>query len=224
MGSQGIQQEVERLLELLRSDTADERLEAATELRALGLRARGEVRIRGAALHAASPRLRDVNLEPALRALADAQWEVRKEVALAVGEWADERAVEVLGHLARTNPEWRVRIAAVEALSNIGGPMVVKLLTGIAKSDPYQDVRARALEGLGDLALAAWPELSEKQGDRIRGTVRTRGAPRIRGSSHAKPVSPEAASIMELLDDARFNDQSTLVRDAADATLAQLDE
>ena len=224
MDSQATQQEVQRLVELLRSRAVEQCLEAAIELKTSGVRTRGVVRTRGAVMHSATQRMEGLDFAPALEALADAHWEVRREVSLAVGEWGDELSVEVLGHLACTDSEWRVRVAVAEALANIGGPQAVVVLKRMAQTDPHQEVRAKGVEGLGNLALATWPELADKPARDARGPVRTRGAIRVRGARPSKRVHPEAEAILDLLDQLRFYDQSSVVRDAADATLARLDE
>lgn len=219
MDSQIIAKEVRRLLDLLRSQAVQQRLDAATELKSIGVRTRGAARTRGTVTQSATKPIEEIDLTPAFEALADAHWEIRQQVALAVGEWGDELAIEVLKRLAYTDPEWRVRVAVAEALANIGGPKAIEILKHMAQADPHQDVRARAIEGLGDLALATWPELAEKQ----REISHPRGV-RVRGASPSKRLSPEAEAILELIDELRFRDHSSYVREVADKTLGRLDE
>jgi HEAT repeat protein len=211
------QQEVQRLLDLLRSKVIEERLKAARQLKEIGVRTRGG-RTRGVVSKPASKPIEALDLTPAMEAIKDAHWEVRREVALALGEWGDEVAVKVLEHLARQDPDWEVRSAVAQALANIGGPRAVEVLKYMATTDPDPRARKAAVEGLAGLALTTWPEFCP------RGAVRTRGAVRIRGARPSKRVSPEADAILKLLDDLRFQDSSSIVRDAAEGALAQLDE
>jgi HEAT repeat protein len=231
MEQQVSREEVKRLLELLRSQAAEERLRAATELKSMGVNARGAVRTRGAVTQPAARPLEEIDLTPAMEALSDAQWDVRREVALAVGEWGDKLAIEVLERLARTDSEWRVRATVAEALANIGGPKAVENLTYMVKKDPHPNPVERAMEGLGDLALATWPDSLGPAAPERSGAVRTRGGAvrtqrqgRVRGTSPSGRVNPEADAILDLLDEVRFRDPSPSVREAADATLARLDE
>jgi HEAT repeat protein len=216
------QQEVQRLLDLLRSQITEERLHAAQELKAMGVRVRGAVRTRGAVTQPASKPIEALDLTPAMDAIHDAHWEVRREVALALGEWGDGVALEVLERLARNDPEWRVREAVAEALATIGGAKAVELLTSMVKTDPHPRPAERALKGLGDLALATWPDQLRRK--EPFAAVRTRGAIRMRGASPSKRSSPEADALLALFDEMRFHHPHPSVREVADDTLAQLDE
>lgn len=168
------------------------------------------VRTRGAATTCLEDVMEQLIAQPA---------DVRREVISALGEQADELAVNVLERLAKREPEWRVRLLIVRALAEAGGPHAIEVLKGLARSDPSEDVRTEAVQALGDLALAAWPQL----GVRTRGAPRVRGAVRVRGMAPSKSVGPEADAILSLLDQIRSLDPSVRVREAAEDTLGKLD-
>jgi HEAT repeat protein len=182
--------EVRRWVELLRSEAQEDKLKAASQLGRIGVRTRGPVVTRGSLSASAKARMAKEQLNVALRALSDKHTEVRKEVAFAIGEWADEIAVTVLSELAQRDEDVRVRIAATDALAKIGGPAVVKMLQVIARKDPHEDARASAISGLGNLALASVPTRSETLPARTRGAVRTRGAARTRSTQAVRRSSP----------------------------------
>lgn len=188
------------------------------------MRTRGATRTRGAVTQPASKPIQALDLSPALDAIDDAHWEIRREVALALGEWGDEVALKVLERLARNDTEWRVREAVAEALATIGGAQAVELLTYMVKTDPHPRPAERALKGLGDLALATWPEQLKAEPEEQRAAVRTRGAIRVRGASPSKRISPEADALLALLDEVRFHHPAPSVREVADEILARLDE
>lgn len=218
------QQEAQLLLDLLRSQVANERLRAAKELEEAGVRTRDAVRTRGVMTQPASKPIQELDLTPAMEAIHDAHWEVRRDVALALGAWGDEVALEVLAQLARHDSEWRVREAVAEALATLGGARAVELLTHMVKTDPHPRPAERALKGLGDLALATWPEQLGPVRKESPVPVRTRGALRVRGASPSRRVSSEADALLALLDEVRFRHPSSSVREVADDTLARLDE
>ena len=222
MESETLREEVQRLLHLLRNTAGETRRQAAAALQDLGVRVRGGARIRGAVTRAAAQPIAAFDLTPALEALTDAQWEVRREVACALGQWGDELAIEALSRLVHSEPEWRVRVAVADALADIGESQAVESLTSIARRDPHEEVRVHAIEGLGRLALNTWPVLATHI--RQRGAVRTRGGIRVRGASPSKRISPEADAILALLDQTRSTDPSARVRAAADDALGSLDE
>lgn len=211
------QKEVQRWVELLRSQASEDRLQAAAQLGRLGIRTRGAVRTRGSLSASAQARTGNENLRIALEALADAHPAVRREVAFAMGEWADEVAVSLLQELARKDEDAEVRIAAAEALAKIGGPQAVAALQAVAREDAHEDARAAAIIGLGSLALASAPQPKGPATPRTRGAVRTRGAA---APSH----NPEVQKILNLLQDVCQSDSSGYVRDLADNTLAGLSD
>jgi len=218
------QQEAQKLLDRLRSQASEERLRAAKELREMGVHTRGAVRTRGAVNQPASKPIQTLDLTPAMEAISDAHWEVRREVALALGEWGDEVALEVLKRLTRNDSEWRVREAVAEALATIGGAKAVDLLTDMVKTDPHPRPAERALKGLGDLALVTWPDQLRPVDREASAAVRTRGAVRVRGASPSRRINPDADALLALLDEARFRHPNPSVREVADDTLARLDE
>jgi HEAT repeat protein len=210
------QKEVQHWVELLRSQASEDRLKAAAQLGRLGIRTRGAVRTRGSLSSPAQARTGTENLKVALQALSDAHPSVRREVAFAAGEWANEAAVSVLQELTLEDEDAQVRIAAAEALAKIGGPLAVAALQVVAQKDAHEDVRAAAIIGLGSLALASGPQTKAPAVRRTRGAVRTRGA--------AAPLrNPEVQKILKLLQDVCQEDPSGYVRDLADHTLAGLD-
>jgi HEAT repeat protein len=175
------------------------------------------VRVRGPGIH------RGVvtdQLKPIMEKLIEQHLDVRREVIIILEEQGDELAIEVMGRLAKRDPEWRIRQLIAEHLARIGGPDAVEILKDMARTDPSEDVRAEAIQGLGNMALAEWPALAV----RTRSVPRVRGGIRIRGAAPSKSISTEADAILELLDQIRFKDLSSYVRDIADDTLASLDE
>lgn len=149
--------DVERWIELLRSGASTERLEGATELASLAVRTRskGAVRTRGSATRAAPSRLPEPAVfSAALEAFKDQHSEVRSAVAFALGELADERAVQALRQIAGSDEDQAVRGEAVDALGKIGGKMAVVGLAATGRTDASDDVRVRAVRALADLARA----------------------------------------------------------------------
>lgn len=147
--------DVERWIELLRSGASTERLEGATELASLAIRTRnkGAVRTRGSATKPAPSRLpQGVGLSGALEAFEDQHSEVRSAVAFALGELADERAVQALRRIAESDEDPAVRGAAVDALGKIGGKLAMGALRATAGADANDDVRVRAVRALAELA------------------------------------------------------------------------
>jgi len=47
--------------------------------------------------------------EPLIKALKDKDWEVREQVARALGKISDVRAVEVLSHIVRKSQDWKIQ-------------------------------------------------------------------------------------------------------------------
>lgn len=149
--------DVQQWIDLLRSSVSTERLKGASELANLAIRTRtrGAVRTRGGISRAAPSRLpSNVDLSAALDAFRDQHIEVRRAVAFALGEWADETAVEVLSRIAEADPDSSVRGEAIDALGKIGGLRAVEVLKTAAQTDLGAEVRIRALRALADLAQA----------------------------------------------------------------------
>ena len=204
-------EEVEKWVELLRSSVATERLKGAQELASLGVRTRGAVRTRGTISRPAPSRIPEgVDFSAVMEAFEDQHFEVRREVAFALGEWADEAVVTILSEIAETDPEPVVRKEAVNALGKIGGSEAVKTLTKLAKTASNEAVRWQAISALGELVLAEAERLQVERGERP-GPVRTRG---IRGAISSLPeVSEEAKKVLRLLEEISQEDPSTYVRD-----------
>ena len=220
MGEKIYPEKVKKWVDLLRNEA--DRLRAAAELGRMGIRTRGPgVMTRGTLREPAQPRVEGVDFTPAINALKDQSPEVRREVAFALGEWADETAIDVLALLAtgdNYDPDPSVRSAVVDALGKIGGQKAVSTLQQVAMDDPEEDVRIRAIGALGSLAAKEQPELVATRGP----IVRTRGGVRTRGATIT--ISPEAQEVLDLLREIRESDSSSYVRDIADETLADLGE
>jgi HEAT repeat protein len=78
--------------------------------------------------------------------LKDADWVVRREAAITLGEMGDERCVEPLGRALRDG-DWQVREVAIEGLGQIGSP-AVELLIKLLRD---WDVRKYAIAALGKI-------------------------------------------------------------------------
>jgi HEAT repeat protein len=78
--------------------------------------------------------------------LKDADWAVRREAAITLGEMGDERCVEPLVR-AFYDGDWQVKEAAVEALGLIGSPAV----EAVVKHLRDWDVRKYAIRALGKI-------------------------------------------------------------------------
>src|SRR5262249_42174974 len=143
----------------------------------------------------------------------DAEPEVRRQAALALGEWGDERAAAALGRLLQTDPDEEVQLYCVGALGTIGGPTAVEALRKAIEqgTDPVRD---EALEAIEDLAtggrkedteapdrqgVSPGPEATMADSHRVRGAVRTRGRPRK--ASASKIVGTIAATLQHIRSD-----------------------
>lgn len=124
--------------------------------------------------------------------------EVRLEAIAALGEEGDPLSFEVLRQIAKSIPQRDLGPAVVTELLKSRQPLAIDILLDLAQSDYDEDVRAEAIHPLGNLALISSPAA----GMNIRGTVRTRGAVRVRGIAPSKStgLSREASTILELLD------------------------
>jgi HEAT repeat protein len=186
---------VSRLL----AGTRDERLRAATELNRLGVGTRRSVRTRGSLVATAPSRLPAHGQVDAIAAcLADADRAVRCQVALALGEWGGDEAVDALRRLWRSDDDEEVQLHAVTALRTIGGPAAAETLRQMAL-DGSDRVRDAAISAIEELATggttddtegavpAPVPAAREEAAPvRVRGAVRTRGAIRTRGAVRSR--------------------------------------
>jgi HEAT repeat protein len=71
--------------------------------------------------------------------LGDADWVVRREAVITLGEMGDERCIEPLVRCLRDG-DWQVRDAAVEALAMIGSPAVELLIRYLRDYDARKSV------------------------------------------------------------------------------------
>jgi hypothetical protein len=219
---------------LQRSQDAETRLRALAEVGWMAVRTRGAPVARGTLDRAAEARLPEAEakaLTQALRGLSQEEPRIRAEVAFAVGEWCDEAAVTILGHMAKEDTkakedpekdlEARVRLAAVGALAKIGGPSAVHLLREVATDDADERVRARAVDGLGGLVLREQEEKPRPvQHQRTGGAVRARGAPSPADSLPSPTDGLE--DLKGLLEQLREQAESRYVRTRAEGILKEL--
>lgn len=78
--------------------------------------------------------------------LKDADWTVRREAVVTLGEMGDERCVEPLVRVLRDG-DWQVREAAIEALGQVGSPAVEFLVKMLRD----WDIRKYAIRALGKI-------------------------------------------------------------------------
>lgn len=90
-------------------------------------------------------------LEPLIRALTDAHWDVRRKAAWALGYIGDLRAVEPLIH-ALTDDHRGVREQAAWALGHMKDLRAIEPLIN-AFTDDYSDVRCEAARSLALLTV-----------------------------------------------------------------------
>jgi HEAT repeat protein len=215
--------EIKLWIERLRSDSEEDRVQAASELSRMSIRVRGTVRTRGSASRAASsefPKSLPDAMSHTLDALQDQSPAVRREVAAALGTWGDTDAANILSHMIAgpgLDADEGVRRAVVRALGTIGGPVAVRGLQVAAQSDQAEAVRRDAISALAELALqeAAAPHVTS------RGVVRTRGAevrPRPGLSLEAQAV---LATLKRISDD---ENEREYLRRRAEAGLSTLVE
>ena len=208
-----VQEEARKWVEKLKEATSpQERVQAASQLRAVAVRARGAVRTRGTLTRAVEPVIPSRDLTDVLKELQTQPSEVRCEAAFALGEIGGDDMVELLAELAK-DPESSVRLIVADALGRIGGPKAVEALMTIAKNDPSEDVRTLAVEALGVLAIQ-----ERKAAVRTSGAVRTRGP--IPPSRKATGFDVEALS--QALETIGQEDRSSYVRDTVLDILAAL--
>jgi HEAT repeat protein len=128
-----------------------DRLAAVFGLCEIGVRLRGSVRTRGGISAPASARLLRQSLENLAAMLREDSPAVRRQVALALGEWGGEEDIEVLASLLDLDPSDQVRTSAVTAIGNVGGRRAVDALCAAAMTGSVQ-VRRRAVVALRELA------------------------------------------------------------------------
>src|SRR5689334_20451639 len=118
-----VEAEVKQWLHRLLTGAGGPRREAAAELSRLGVWTRGSVRTRGSLGRSAPNRLPEPDrLGEVVACLGDADGEVRRQVALALGEWGDEAAAAALCRLLQADADEEVQLYCVTALRMIGGP------------------------------------------------------------------------------------------------------
>jgi len=112
---------------------------------------RWQVRRRAARiLHSSSS---DLVIEPAIRALSDEDEGVRAIAARILAEMGDERAVEPLAQVARTDPSESVRREAIRALGMSGNELAVAPLLEALNDPRLRRNSAGALIELGEVAV-----------------------------------------------------------------------
>jgi len=212
-------------IERLRSESEQERVQAASELSRISIRTRGTVRTRGSASRAAPsefPKSLPDAMSRTLDALQDQSPAVRREVAAALGEWGDTDSANILNHMIvgpDLDGDESVRRAVVRALGTIGGPVAVRGLRAVAQNDEAEAVRRDAISALAELALQEpiAPRVA------IRGAVRTRGVavrPRPGLSSEAQEVLD---TLKRISDDENEKEYLRRKAEAGLSTLAELD-
>ena len=212
MFEEGIQEEARKWVERLRETaTPQERIQAASQLRAVAVRARGAVRTRGTLTHAVKPVVPSRELADVLKELENQSPEVRREVAFALGEVGGEDMVKPLAEITK-DLDSSVRLIVADSLGRIGGPKAVEVLMNMAKNDPSEDVRALAVEALGILAI-----------QEHKAVVRTRGAVRTRGPiPYEREAVGNVGSLRQTLEKISQEDRSPYVRDTVFDILAAL--
>jgi HEAT repeat protein len=155
---------------LLSESEADKKVEAASRLSRMAIRTRGAVRTRGGPPPA---RLERGQLDSALETLRnDESPAVRREVAYAIGEWGDEKAVAVLRNIATHDPDEGVRQAAISALGAIGGSAAIEALCDLSETPQSDSSRYDIVRELTELMLALKPGERQKQTGRVIDALR----------------------------------------------------
>ena len=119
--------DLDALIRKLDSGDAEERREAAVDLGRAGAEA----------------------VPPLLRAMADADWRVRKTAVEALVALSGERVISGLIQALSSHDNAGARNSAIEALVQIGGSVVDAILPVMATPDP--DVRKFVVDILGDI-------------------------------------------------------------------------
>lgn len=194
--------------EMKRAVAPQDLLRAASRLRGVAVRTRGPASTRGSLSGSREALVSKKDLEDVLQELRKQPVEVRREVALALGEAGGEDIVQALAELAH-DPDPAVRLFSADALGKIGGLQAVKELIFIAQNDPDEDVRALAIEALGILAL-----------QEHKNAVRLRGLRCERSSEKSSGLDVE--TVRQTLEKICYQDRSPYVRDTAFDVLSML--
>jgi len=212
-------EQVRSLLDQLKNDDPDVRLQAAQGLRQVALRCQPQpaVRTRGS-LSRPAPALVP---RPEQDRIAEGAWDanrlVRGEMALAVGEFCDEIPLEDLIRMARFDPERAVREAVADALTMIGGAKAAQALAAMVRDDPHPGPVSHAASGLETLRRSS--ESLESSGVRTRGAIRNRGA--LAGPSRRDDAG--ALEAVHDLDELRHHHPDPTVRRALERAREQED-
>jgi HEAT repeat protein len=78
-------------------------------------------------------------------------WELRAEVAIALGKIKDERAVPFLVNRVSLEPDWVVRRHMAAAMGKLGTPACIERLSILVKTDTDPTVRNEAVKALGEI-------------------------------------------------------------------------
>jgi HEAT repeat protein len=174
----------------LRDTVGRQRQQAAAELIQLGIRTRGTILPRGSEKSPAPNRLPEYGMqEQILNGLKDADAATRREIALALGEWGDERAAQNLARLLheQRDEDEDVRLACIFALKMIGGEDSVNALARTAAGDTSDGIRFAALAALEELGAGGWIDVTDRNPPPLpqRTEIRTRGGERYAANSEA---------------------------------------
>jgi HEAT repeat protein len=207
-------EQVRSLLDQLKNDDPDVRLQAAQGLRQVALRSRPQpsVRTRGSLSRPAPALVPEAEQGRIAEGAWDANRLVRGEMALAVGDYCDEIPLDDLIRLARFDSDRGVREAVADALTMIGGSKAAKALAEIVRDDPHPGPVSHAASGLE--ALRQVSEESGASGVRSRGAIRTRGA--LAGATRREDT--EALEAVQDLDELRHHHPDPTVRSAVEGS------
>ena len=165
-----------------------------------------------------SPRFKD-----ALKQVVKVDVATRAAIPDLVGLAPDQYFWEPLyREMILNDSDREIREKVINSMAKLGGEGQIELLKEVAQTDPDPEPVGAAVRGLGTLAHNIWPdELPEATPEQLKS--RPMMALRIRGASPGEVINPEADSLLEFLDDARFNHPYPSVREVAEETLARLD-
>jgi len=138
----------------------------------------------------------DRDVDGLIRALADADPQVRQDAALALGEIGDARAVEpLLAVMSDTHEVTEVRNNAQEALRRMGPAAVRPLIRALKDGDVYARTRAAVTLGdIGDPAAVEALVVALRDGDRY---VRRYAAESLGKIPDARAVEPLIAALKD---------------------------